>query len=637
MASGSIPASTIEEIKERADLAGLISSCGVQLKPSGSDFIACCPFHHEKTPSFHINTSKNYYYCFGCGESGTAIDFLMKHEGMGFMEALKKLGDMTGVKIEMKEDPEAGLRQRLFALHAGLAEFFHRCLLKAKEAEVARRYVASRRLDGDAAERFTIGYVPLDPDAILKWAGKYGYEPQELEKAGVLLPPKTPGGRWFSRFAGRLAFTIRDKQGRAVAFSARNILDPNNKKIAKYVNSPETPIFKKSHVLFAFDRAAGEITRASRREAIVCEGQIDVIRCHMNGFTTAVASQGTSFTDDHAAMLARNADSVVLVFDGDGAGRKAAVKTAKLFLARGIPVRVAALPKGEDPDSLLLKGGPAAFQACLDAAESIIAFQIRVMREDEANPGTIDALSRMSKAVLETASSCSSSVMRSALLDEASKMMSIPVSAFKEDLAVMERQKPAAPAGMHKAQASAVAQDAPDGEEDGPPPEFFFGEGEDARSPDVNPPPPREVALCELLFANMGDSDIMAIVDECIPDAVLSHPFTRRFIGAWRDASQGDSGAMGALRRSLDGPMCEILDGILLGTDKAALSELGPERVLRDMARQLWCDELKRRQLMLPAESTPENDAKRLEYSQNIRSMMRLKWDRFRDFARAMS
>lgn len=626
MVPGSIPHSTIEEVKERVDLAELISSYGVQLKPSSGGFVACCPFHHEKTPSFRINQDKGFYHCFGCGKSGTAIDFLMEYGGMGFVDAVMKLGEITGVKIDVKEDPEAGMRQRLFSLHEELAAFFHRCLVKSKEAEVARKYLASRKLDGEAAELFTIGYVPIDSAAMLKWAEKYGYKAEELEKAGVLLPPKYPGGRWYNRFAGRLIFTIRDKQGRAVAFSARNILDPDNKKIAKYVNSPETPIFKKSHVLFAFDKAAGAITRASRREAIVCEGQIDVIRCHMNGFKTAVASQGTSFTDDHAAMLSKNADSVVLVFDADGAGRKAAVKTARLFLARGIPVRVASLPKGEDPDSLLLKAGPSAFQACLDAAESIIAFQIRIMREDEASPGTIDAISRISKAVLETAASCLSSVMRSALLEEASKIMSIPVSALEEDFGRMDRQKPPPTSPPQEPQP-----------EDGPPPEFFFGEGEDAGAPSVNPPPPRELALCELVFANTGDAEIMSIVDECIPDAILSHPFTRMFMGAWRAASQGDAGAMGVLRRSLDGPMCKMLDGILLGTDRAGLSELGPERVLRDMARQLWCDELKRRQLLLPAESTPENDAKRLGYSQSIRAMMRLKWDKFRDFAIAMS
>ena len=626
MAGGRIPLSTIEEVKERVDLAELISSCGVPLKAAGGGYVACCPFHNEKTPSFHINTSKNLYHCFGCGKSGTAIDFLMEHEGMDFVEAVKRLGDMCGVTIEEREDPEAGMRRRLYALHGEIAAFFHRCLLKASEAEVARRYIAKRRLDGEAAETFTIGYVPLSSDAILKWAKKYGFTPKELELSGILCPPKRPGGGWYSRFAGRLAFTIRDKQGCVVAFSARNILDPDNKKIAKYINSPETPIFKKSQILFAFDRAAGEIVRAPRREAIVCEGQIDVIRCHMNGFRTAVASQGTSFTEEHAAMLSKNADSVVLVFDGDGAGCKAAVKTAELFLARDIPVRVVSLPKGEDPDSLLLKGGPDAFKSRLDAAESIASFQVKTMRAQEANPGSIDAVHRISKAVMHTLSSCSGSVMRAALVEEAAKLLSLPVSALESDIARLERQPQGRAQAPQRQETAAVPES--DLGEDGPPPEFFFGEGDMANAEHVDVPPPREMALCEFLFANTGNADIASMAADCLSDAIVSHAFTRRFVAAWLDEASGTADAMENLRRSLDGGLCAIFDSIILGTDKSGFSELGPERVFCDLVRQLLCDELRRRQLQLPAESTGENDVKRLEYSQKIRSVKAMPWER---------
>ena len=345
-----VPDSTLEEIRLRTDLVDVISSYGVQVKRAGAGYMACCPFHHEKTPSFSIQPEKGFYHCFGCGESGDVFKFVQKQEGLGFMEAVKKLAQQCGVEIKEKDDPEAGKRARLYSLHAELAAFFRRCLLQAKEAEAAREYLKSRDLAGDIGEKFCIGYAPKGDVPLQRWAEKYKFKLEELADAGVLLPPREGFSRWYNRFGGRLMFTIRDRAGRPVAFSGRILT--NDKKAAKYVNSPETPIFKKSNILFALDQAAANITKAARREAIVCEGQIDVIRCHACGFNTAVASQGTSFTVEHVQLLKRCADSAVLVFDGDGAGQKAAVRTGGEFLAAEIPVRVATLPQGEDPDSL---------------------------------------------------------------------------------------------------------------------------------------------------------------------------------------------------------------------------------------------------------------------------------------------
>ena len=249
--------------------------------------MACCPFHHEKTPSFSIQPEKGFYHCFGCGESGDVFKFVQKQEGLGFMEAVKKLAQQCGVEIKEKDDPEAGKRARLYSLHAELAAFFRRCLLQAKEAEAAREYLKSRDLAGDIGEKFCIGYAPKGDVPLQRWAEKYKFRLEELADAGVLLPPREGFSRWYNRFGGRLMFTIRDRAGRPVAFSGRILT--NDKKAAKYVNSPETPIFKKSNILFALDQAAANITKAARREAIVCEGQIDVIRCHACGFNTAVA------------------------------------------------------------------------------------------------------------------------------------------------------------------------------------------------------------------------------------------------------------------------------------------------------------------------------------------------------------
>jgi DNA primase len=617
-----VPQETIEEIKSRIDLADLISSYGIQVKRVGSSQKACCPFHHEKTPSFHINSDKGFFHCFGCGESGDAFKFVQKYEGLQFVDAAKKLAAMCGIEIqETKDTGEAQARKRLYALHAGLSAFFRKCLLQDEEAYKARSYLESRKLSGEVAEDFAIGYVPKSSAAILKWAREAKFSEAELETAGVLLPAKYAGEMPYNRFGGRLIFTIFDRVGRPIAFSAR-ILD-NDKTKAKYVNSPETPIFRKSSVLFALDRAAGAITKSPRREAIVCEGQIDVIRAHSCGFTTAVASQGTAFTEEHVQLLKRCADSVVLVFDSDKAGQKAAIKTGTLFLAAGVPVRVATLPAGEDPDSMLKNEGVAAFQARLDAAESIAAFLVRAMQSGEADPNSIDAISRISKAVLATASACSSAVMRAAVLEEAAKILRVPVQAFYDDYDKMKqafskpRKTTASKPKSGDLQDESKAREAEMAE---------ILEGSEASSPNVAPPPTAEIELCKLLAANEKNNELFGLLEKHAPDELFSHPFTVRFVNMWKKdvAEEGDSMAGFSAGCSV----CEgrWLDGILT-SESMSFSELPPVRILQDLMRRLWMDALERFQKTMPGASTPENDERRLKVSMRIRRIQRGSWD----------
>ena len=612
-----VPDSTLEEIRLRTDLVDVISSYGVNVKRAGGGYMACCPFHHEKTPSFSIQPEKGFYHCFGCGESGDVFKFVQKQEGLGFMEAVKKLAERCGVTIQEKEDPEAGKRARLYSLHAELAAFFRRCLLQAKEAAAARAYLKSRDLEGDVGEKFCIGYAPKGDVPLQRWAEKYKFTLDELAAAGVLLPPREGFTRWYNRFGGRLMFTIRDRAGRPVAFSGRILT--NDKKAAKYVNSPETPIFKKSNILFALDQAAGNITKAARREAIVCEGQIDVIRCHACGFNTAVASQGTSFTVEHVQLLKRCADSAVLVFDGDGAGQKAAIRTGGEFLAAEIPVRVATLPPGEDPDSLLRGKGPEAFQACLDAAESITAFQVRVLRAQEANPVSIDAVSRVSKAVLETLAKCPSAVMRDALMDEAAGLLHVTTDAMREDLAKMGGTRPGAAAAGGTQVRRGVIDAPPEDDFEEIPPDI------DAAAPENNPPPTRERALCEFLFDHEHDVSLVELVEKYATGDVLTHPFTRQFVSAWRKGCE-DGSSLESLLDELPPAECGWLNEILIPNGRSDLSELSPDHILQDFLRQLWMEAVRRRQGALPVESTAENDLKRLNYSTCIRRLQRDPW-----------
>ena len=261
----------LEEIRARTDIVGLINA-RVPLRRMGGSFKACCPFHKEKTPSFHVNPARQTYHCFGCGAHGDVFKFLMTQDGLGFMDAVRLLAERAGVALAIETDYAAEERNTLLTIHAEAAAFYRRCLLQTPEAAVARSYLASRKLPDEIAERFGIGYAPLASDTLLRWGEKHGFQPEMLVAAGLLAPPNRPErpDDYYDRFHGRLMFPICDMQGRVVAFSAR-VLDPKSHP-AKYVNSPETPIFVKSRVLYALDKARSAIVKNPRREALVCEG-----------------------------------------------------------------------------------------------------------------------------------------------------------------------------------------------------------------------------------------------------------------------------------------------------------------------------------------------------------------------------
>jgi len=635
---------TIEEIKARTDLADLIAGYGIQVKRAGGSYKACCPFHHEKTPSFHIQPAKGFYHCFGCGESGDVIKFVMKYEGLGFVEAAKKLAEAANITIEeTNSDPQAAARKRQLVLHAELAAFYRRCLKTAAEASRARDYLASRDIPDEIAEQFQIGYAPLRAEAMLKWAEKHHFTAEELEAAGVLKPPKYAGGRWYSPFAGRVMFSIRDRSGRVIAFSGRTLeTDKTKMRGGKYVNSPETLIFRKSDVLYAFDLAAGKIANAKPvREAIVCEGQIDVIRCHAAGFSRAIASQGTAFTKEHVQILKKVADAAVLVFDADAAGQKAAIRTGGEMLAAGLLVRVASLPPGEDPDSLLRTKGAAAFQACLDSAESLVAFQVRIARAMEPTPDSYDAISRAARAVLALVKCSSSAVMRASLLQEASTLLKIPVAALEEDLergngerGMVKREEgrgkreegrtqPASAEGFGAASPQRATRNSKLETQNS---ELGTLISEDAAAPENNPPPRTEMALMEFLFGNGPDGQLADRLESYAPDMIFRHALTRGFVRAYVQETRGNEQAMAELRGTLSETDGALLEGVFLSRERAALSELEPARILEDFLRRLWSDAIRRRLGELPARGDAELERTRLELSVRMRKLKNAPW-----------
>jgi len=638
--SAKITDPVLEEIRARIDIVELIGA-RVTLKKSGGTFKGCCPFHREKTPSFHVNPVKQFYHCFGCGESGDIFTFLMKQDGLTFQDAVRTLAERVGVTLKQDVDYNAKGREVLLAIHAELAAFYQRCLAKTREAEPARQYLANRKLPAEIIERFGIGYAPTLPrDALRQWAGKYGYTPEQLVTAGILSPPNNPNrpDDYYDRFRGRLMFPICDRRGRVVAFSAR-ILDAKSHP-AKYVNSPETEIFTKSRVLYALDKAAAKIVKHPHREAIVCEGQIDVIRCHACGFDTAVASQGTAFTKEHVALLKKHADSVVLVFDGDSAGRKAALRTGALFIEEEMPVRVASLPPGEDPDSLLRDKGPATFRDLLERALSVTAFQIETLLQAEERPDSIDAVNRVARAVLEMLAACPGAVLRTRLLQEAAARLHMPYSAMEADLdkhieglrqrASYEHREPRADPAAPDLRSSAADHPV---ETDDLQPLDVDDDGPLDVPPPPDPPSRTEFLLCEFLVEHEHDGAVLDLIERHLPLDIVPHPFARSLVEALLIQRRNGGDRLVELCQTAD-PVWRPVLGTLLANKNKMLSarEMTKDEAARDLIKALWVMRLKQARGRLCAESAPENDRPRFHLSRLIKELESKPWDSISGF-----
>lgn len=358
---GLISEETIQRVAEANDIVEVIGSY-FPLKRAGTALRAICPFHREKSPSFHVNPARQSYHCFGCGAGGGVLRFVMEYEHLDFPSAVRKLAQRAGVPIIEDaggdDDRQRGLRQRLLALHAEAAEWFHQNLLKSPAGRVARDYLKSRGINGEIARSWQLGYAPDSWDAALLFLRERKFSQEEIFRSG-LASSKEEGNseNLYCRFRDRVMFPIRNDYGEVVAFSGR-VLDPQAK-TAKYVNSPETPLFTKGKVLYGLDKTKRDLI--DKKEAIVCEGQLDLISTFEAGVRNVIASQGTAFTGEQARLLGRFVETVLLCFDSDNAGQEAVSRTLPALLGQGLAVKVVELPKGEDPDSLIRRSGAEAF------------------------------------------------------------------------------------------------------------------------------------------------------------------------------------------------------------------------------------------------------------------------------------
>ena len=420
--AGFFSSATLERIRAASDIVDVIGSY-LPLKKAGANFVALCPFHKEKTPSFSVNPHRQIFHCFGCHKGGDVFTFVKEYENIGFGDAVRRLADRAKIPIEFDQKPgeqqSRHLKDQLLQIHEQIAQRWQNCLLNEAAGQTARDYLAKRGVSPEAVKLFRLGAAPEAWDDTVNWAKSKGHELALVEKAGLIIqksevgsqepangksdlrPPASDFRRYYDRFRGRLMFPICDEQGRVIGFSGRVLA--GDEKTAKYVNSPETPIFTKSKVFFGLDKSKRALLDAGF--AVVCEGQLDLIGCFMAGVQNVVAPQGTAFTEQHARILKRYVDEVVLCFDSDEAGQNAAVRSLDHLLASGLAVRVAVVPAPHDPDSFIKANGGEAFRKLVEGAEGFFDYFLsRLCKLHDANSdkGRSAILRGMAEAVHKT-------------------------------------------------------------------------------------------------------------------------------------------------------------------------------------------------------------------------------------------
>ena len=420
----------IERIVAATDIVELVNSY-FPLKRAGSVYKALCPFHREKTPSFTVNPARQSFKCFGCGAGGGIFKFVELYENVSFPEAVRRLAARRGIRLSDEPVSEAeSARQRkvkrLLGLHAAAAEWFHLNLLRSRAAQHARDYLKNRGYTIEIARSWKLGYAPDTWDAFHLFARGQGYRDEELLESG-LLSKNEETGRVYDRFRDRLMIPIFDDIGQVIAFSGRIL--SNDAQAAKYINSPETPLFTKSKVLFGLQKSKRPIIE--KKAAILCEGQIDTITAFEAGATNIVSSQGTAFTRQHAQKLRQltGGGEVILCFDSDSAGNKAAEKAAEILLGEGLTLRRAALPPGEDPDSFVRAHGPEAFLEIIRSAPDFFTYAIRhfaTTPEFHTARGRSDFAKKMAGLV----SRVNDLVLRDALVQNVAAQLEIPAEHF---------------------------------------------------------------------------------------------------------------------------------------------------------------------------------------------------------------
>jgi len=427
-----IPEDKVREVAERLSIVEVVSEY-VQLRRAGANYTGLCPFHAEKTPSFNVNPAREIYHCFGCGAGGNAFSFIMRIEGLSFPEAVKLMARKTGIEIEERQLSQAEKQaqderqtfQRINELTAG----FYRTVLEQKpEGAVAREYLQRRAATGEIAEAYRLGFAPDRSDGLVQHLKASSVNLESALKLGVVR--KSDRG-WYDQFRNRLMFPIRDTKGNVIAFAGR-VLDAS---LPKYINSPESPLYHKSSVLFGMDMALPAIR--TENSVIIVEGYFDHLALFRAGIRNVVATCGTALTTTHTGLIKRHAAKVYMLFDSDAAGRKATIRSMELFMEQRLPAYVITLPAGDDPDSFLANNPVESFRTCQDKARPAFEFYVRSLLA-QTPPDSVDSKVRIIDELLPRFKKIADPVERDLYENEICRLLGITVHAFRKRMGGME-------------------------------------------------------------------------------------------------------------------------------------------------------------------------------------------------------
>lgn len=427
-----IPQEKIVEIKHSADIVDIISE-HVLLKKAGRNWVGLCPFHSEKTPSFTVNPEKQIFHCFGCGEGGNVFTFLIKHEGFSFPEAVKSLAGRYGIQVSdqhMTPDQKRRLNERemIFSANQAAMTYFREMILDRQIGETARAYLERRGIKKETVDRFQIGYVPDGWDNLVRRFSGIGISNAIAEKSGLIVRRRSGSG-FYDRFRHRIIFPIFNIRGGVAGFGGRALDDSQP---PKYLNSPETPVYNKSKLLYGLNISKNKCRQTGT--VFVVEGYLDLLALYQHGIENCVATLGTAFTHEHARIIKGVSDRVILVFDADDAGRKAAVRSLKIFIDEGLDAQVMVLPEGHDPDSFVFKFGAEAFTRKAAQSASIMTF---VMDEAVRVHGlSVEGKVRVVEEMRQLISSLDDPVARSLYIKELAERIQVDETAIQQKIDV---------------------------------------------------------------------------------------------------------------------------------------------------------------------------------------------------------
>ena len=427
------PESFLQELKLRSDITEIASSY-VNLKRHGRNMVGLCPFHGEKTPSFNIYTESGSFYCFGCGAGGDVITFIMKIENLDYVEAVKFLAQRAGMEMPENtyDDSLSKLRMRIYEANREAARFFHATLL-SQRGQSGLNYLRGRALSDRTIRHFGLGFADDDWNSLCNHLKSKGFSEYEIYSANLAFKRKNGNGI-YDRFVNRVMFPIIDLRGNVIAFGGRIMTDEK----PKYLNTSDTPVFKKSENLFSLNNAKSSGTRT----LILCEGYMDVIALNQAGFTNAVATLGTALTNEQAVLMKRYADEVIICYDADGAGQKATARAIDILRNAGLPIKILTVPSGKDPDEFIRsKGdnGPAAFKLLIEKCGNDIEYRLMKLKENY-NLNTTDGKVAFLNEAVKIVATIESPIERDVFASKLCAELEIDKNAFLEQISKVKRR-----------------------------------------------------------------------------------------------------------------------------------------------------------------------------------------------------